>query len=100
MWATARGIAAPIARMTDAMRRLAGGDLSTEMPGVGRSDEIGGMAAAVQVFKDEALEKGKLEVKTDRRRANRPKSERGRTEAERAVGRRATGGRSIERGSH
>ena len=32
MWATARGIAAPIARMTDAMRRLAGGDLSTEIP--------------------------------------------------------------------
>ena len=44
------------------MRRLAGGDLSTEIPGVGRSDEIGGMAAAVQVFKDAAAEKGNLEA--------------------------------------
>jgi methyl-accepting chemotaxis protein len=84
MWATARGIAAPIARMTEAMRRLAGGDLSTEIPGVGRSDEIGGMAAAVQVFKDEALEKGKLEVEAVATRQS-TESERGRTEAERAV---------------
>jgi methyl-accepting chemotaxis protein len=84
MWATARGISAPIARMTEAMRRLAGGDLSTEIPGAGRSDEIGGMAAAVKVFKDAAAEKGDLETEaaTARRSAD---SERGRVEAERAA---------------
>ena len=44
-------ISGPIRRMTDAMRRLAGHDLTVEVPGVGRSDEIGAMATAVQVFK-------------------------------------------------
>ena len=47
-----RGISVPITRMTSAMRRLADHDLSAVVPGVGRGDEIGGMAAAVQVFKD------------------------------------------------
>src|SRR5262249_30496266 len=45
-------VAQPITRMTLAMQQLAEGDLTTEVPGVGRGDEIGGMAAAVQVFRD------------------------------------------------
>ncbi len=51
-----RGISGPIAKMTAAMRRLAANDLDVTVPGVGRGDEIGAMASAVQVFKDSAIE--------------------------------------------
>ena len=60
-WIVGNGIAGPIARMTASMRTLAGGDTSVEIPGTDRSDEIGEMAGAVQVFKDNAIEKTKLE---------------------------------------
>jgi methyl-accepting chemotaxis protein len=48
----AKGIIAPIVRMTGIMQRLAGGELEHEIPSLGRKDEIGAMAAAMQVFKD------------------------------------------------
>ncbi len=51
----ARGITRPIVAMTGAMGRLAGGDLETHIPEQGRKDEIGGMADAVQVFKDNMI---------------------------------------------
>ena len=44
----------PITRMTGAMRGLADGDLSVTVPGEGRRDEIGQMAAAMAVFRDNA----------------------------------------------
>jgi methyl-accepting chemotaxis protein len=46
---------------TNAMTKLAAGDTSVAVPGCGRRDEIGTMAAALQVFKDIAVEKQKLE---------------------------------------
>jgi methyl-accepting chemotaxis protein len=49
-----RGIARPITAMTDTMSRLAKGDHGVEVPGRGRGDEIGSMAGAVQVFKENA----------------------------------------------
>jgi methyl-accepting chemotaxis protein len=51
----ARLIARPIGGMTQAMVKLAGGDKSVAVPGVGRGDEIGRMADAVQVFKESML---------------------------------------------
>ena len=60
-WTTARGISLSISGMTTAMNRLAGGDLAVETPGLSRRDEIGAMAAAVEVFKQNALERGRLE---------------------------------------
>jgi len=45
----------PIQRLTGAMSRLADGDLDTEVPYLGRKDEVGDMAAAMQVFKDNAV---------------------------------------------
>ncbi len=45
----------PIQRMTEAMAHLASGDNAVEVPGTGRADEIGAMAGAVQVFKDNAI---------------------------------------------
>jgi methyl-accepting chemotaxis protein len=45
-------VSRPIGRMTTAMRQLADHDLTTQIEGVGLTNEIGQMAAAVQVFKD------------------------------------------------
>ncbi|HYF84910.1 methyl-accepting chemotaxis protein [Azospirillum sp.] len=53
-------IASPIVAMTAAMSRLAGGDRSVEVPGVGRGDEVGAMAEAVDVFKRNAIEADRL----------------------------------------
>ncbi|BBE74197.1 HAMP domain-containing methyl-accepting chemotaxis protein [Oharaeibacter diazotrophicus] len=58
------GVSRPLSRMEDAMRRLAHGDLSVEVPHVGRADEIGAMAAAVQVFRDNGLERARLEAES------------------------------------
>jgi methyl-accepting chemotaxis protein len=51
----ARGVIQPITRMTRVMERLAGGELESEIPSLGRKDEVGAMAGAVQVFKENAL---------------------------------------------
>ena len=50
-----RGITQPVAAMTSAMEELAGGNLEIDIPAQDRSDEIGEMAQAVQVFKENAL---------------------------------------------
>jgi methyl-accepting chemotaxis protein len=55
MFFVARSIAGPVIDMTEAMERLANGDKSVEIPAIGRSDEIGHMAGAVQIFKDNAI---------------------------------------------
>ncbi len=47
-----RSIATPIKAMTEAMRQLATRDMSATIPAQGRTDEVGQMAASVQVFKD------------------------------------------------
>ena len=72
------GIAKPVAAMTAAMRRLAGGDNTIEVPAAGRKDEIGQMAAAVTHFKEAALAKDRLESDSARQRAltERERSER------------------------
>jgi methyl-accepting chemotaxis protein len=57
----ARRVSVPLSRMSDVMRQLAGGDRSVDVPCIGRVDEIGEMAASVQVFKDNAIEKERLE---------------------------------------
>jgi methyl-accepting chemotaxis protein len=57
----ARGIARPINAMTGAMGELAQGRLETEIPARSRRDEIGAMAAAVGVFKENAQAVRRLE---------------------------------------
>jgi methyl-accepting chemotaxis protein len=69
-----RGIATPIVNMTDTMSRLASGDKSVEIPGIERKDEIGEMADAVQVFRDNMIETERLaeaEKKSQAERAAR-----------------------------
>src|SRR5438270_9270929 len=50
----------PILDLTASMAQLAGGDVSAEIPGLDRSDEIGAMASAVGVFKDNKIEADRL----------------------------------------
>ncbi|WP_246730524.1 methyl-accepting chemotaxis protein [Methylobacterium sp. 2A] len=62
-------ISRPIQRMTAAMSKLAEGDTGTPVPHIGRHDEIGAMATAVQVFKDNMIRARALEVEAARARA-------------------------------
>jgi methyl-accepting chemotaxis protein len=73
----AKGITAPIGGMTGAMTKLAGGELETEVPSLSNKDEVGAMAKAVQVFKDNALKVKALEEeqKAAEARAAREKRE-------------------------
>jgi methyl-accepting chemotaxis protein len=55
-WFIGAGIAGAIAKLTTSMRELAAGNKQIDVPGLGRKDELGGMASALQVFKDAAIE--------------------------------------------
>jgi methyl-accepting chemotaxis protein len=55
-------IVRPVAGMTTAMDKLAAGDVNAEIPSRDRSDEIGAMAKAVDVFKQNAIERIRLET--------------------------------------
>jgi len=52
----------PILALSSTMGELASGNIEAIVPGTDRSDEIGGMAAAVQVFKEQAQEVKRLET--------------------------------------
>ena len=54
------GSLAPLRRLTDAMLRLADGDLSTEIPANDAANEVGEITSAVQVFKHHAIEADSL----------------------------------------
>ena len=69
-----RKLLTPIRRMTDVMGQLARHDLTCVVEGVGRRDEIGLMAAAVQVFKDSMIEGDRL--KEEQEEARRRSAER------------------------
>lgn len=73
-WALIRSVSQPIGRMTEAMTRLGQGDKTIEVIGTERRDEIGGMAKALQVFKDTAIEAERLaaeEAKAQEQRTKR-----------------------------
>ena len=61
-WMIARGITIPVNDMTGAMVKLAGGDNTVAIPALGNKDEIGEMAKAVQVFKQNAIDKLRMEA--------------------------------------
>jgi len=65
---TARLIARPIVAITKAMTRLAKNDLSVDVSGIERKDEIGRMAKAVEIFKVNALQRIKLEKESEKTR--------------------------------
>ncbi|SFG79291.1 methyl-accepting chemotaxis protein [Methylobacterium gossipiicola] len=70
LYTVLRGVLAPLGAITQMMRRLADGDVAQPVPGLGRGDEIGGMAASVQVFKDNMIRTRQLEEETALARAS------------------------------
>ena len=62
-WTIGRSISTPLAQLGARMQDLAAGRLDGEIPGIGRGDEIGAMAATVQIFKDNAVRIRGLEQK-------------------------------------
>ncbi len=82
----ARSIVRPLVGMTDTMSALAGGDLEIEVPAKDRGDEIGRMAAAVQVFKDAAIDKRAADEAERARLDAERRAEAVRREREAAIG--------------
>jgi methyl-accepting chemotaxis protein len=60
IWIVAYRVVRPLTGMAAVMRRLADGDRSVEVPSLARQDEIGDMAAAVAVFRDNAVKAERL----------------------------------------
>ena len=61
VWYGAGALARPVAGLTQVMRRLADGDTSVEVAMDDRKDEIGEMASAVETFRENAIERQRLE---------------------------------------
>ncbi|WP_420348778.1 methyl-accepting chemotaxis protein [Pelagibius sp.] len=70
-----RSVTGPIARTTEQVKVLASGDLSIEIDGAARRDELGDMARAVQIFKDQGIEADRQsqERKRERERGEQEK---------------------------
>ncbi|WP_249138244.1 methyl-accepting chemotaxis protein [Phenylobacterium montanum] len=84
-WIANGKVAKPLVRLGERMKRLAAGDLSIQIEGQARADEVGDMAKAVQVFKDNALKAQTMEAEarslrdqaeTQRQAAERERAER------------------------
>lgn len=65
---TRRRAIRPLGDMTEAMTRMASGDLKDEPPHLARQDEIGAMAKALAVFRDAGLAKRQLETEAEEAR--------------------------------
>jgi methyl-accepting chemotaxis protein len=55
-WLFARSVSRPIDRLTSGMKALAAGDLAVEIKGADKTDELGEMAQAVEVFRANAIQ--------------------------------------------
>jgi methyl-accepting chemotaxis protein len=64
----ARRISNPILRITQSMQQLAAGETDKAIPYAGRRDEIGQMAASVEVFRQNAIARAKLEGEAESNR--------------------------------
>jgi len=76
----------PVGRLTNAMMELSGGDLSIDIPGAKRGDEIGAMARAVEIFREAAIRNRQLEEEAT---ASREEAERDRAELQQRAEREA-----------
>ncbi|ADU12160.1 methyl-accepting chemotaxis protein [Asticcacaulis excentricus] len=63
-----RGVSVPIARMSDVMKALSGGQADVKVPNLGERNEIGQMAASVEVFRDGLIRNRALEVEAAKAR--------------------------------
>ncbi|MFN4275225.1 MAG: methyl-accepting chemotaxis protein [Ferrovibrio sp.] len=76
----------PITRITSVMNTLAKGDISVDVSGKERRDEIGEMAQAVQVFKDNMIAREQAEAQITQQREESEKRRLEREARERAAG--------------
>ncbi len=75
--AIALSIVRPLRLIEAAMRSLAGGDTSLEVPCAGRADEIGDMAQAVVVFKQNAERVARMQIEHEMVRKEAEEASRG-----------------------
>jgi len=61
MLAVSRRVITPLHRIRDAMLKVAGGDLGVDSGYLDRKDEIGALAGALETFKQQAIDKLKIE---------------------------------------
>ncbi|CAA7620935.1 methyl-accepting chemotaxis protein [Magnetospirillum sp. SS-4] len=61
MLISTKGVAQPIRMIVAALQRLAQGDLTTEVVGASRRDEVGDIARTMQVFKDNMIRNRQME---------------------------------------
>ncbi|WP_279479382.1 methyl-accepting chemotaxis protein [Aureimonas sp. SK2] len=87
MWISAKGITTPLSALRSRMGDLAAGKLETEVVGQDRGDEVGGMARAVQVFKEAAIQNRRLEAEAAAARAADAARQEREAEAERVKAR-------------
>jgi len=59
-----KGISRPMTAMCNAMRKLAAGNFEVVLPGLGRKDELGEMAGAVEEFKVQAIARAERDAAT------------------------------------
>ncbi|MBT3928061.1 MAG: HAMP domain-containing protein [Rhodospirillaceae bacterium] len=64
----ARSVSKPIVDMTSSMEVLAEGDKTVEIPAQDRLDEVGAMAGAVQVFKDNMIKNAEMAEREEKER--------------------------------
>ena len=62
---SARGIVGPIGAVVACLRRLADGDLSVEIAGADRKDEVGDIARAMAVFRENALDRQRIQAEQE-----------------------------------
>ncbi len=105
-WVVGRGIAKPVVQMTGVMNALASGQLQIDVPALGRKDEIGQMAEAVQTFKQNAVENQELQrrqaemtrqAEEDQRNARLNLADRFESEVSQSLGEMATTSRDMTR---
>ena len=61
-WLIGRAISKPVVGLCAGMRELAEGNFQVVLPGLGRGDEVGDMAQAVETFKVKAEQKARAEA--------------------------------------
>ena len=80
VWIVWMRVVRPVDALSATMMVLADGNLEVEIPNADRNDEMGDMAKSVQIFKDNAIERRRLETEQreaeERERARREEEER------------------------
>ena len=65
LWTMHRGVTRPIAKLAALTTRLAGGELSEEIPAARSHDEVGALASALSIFRDSMLQAERLTAERD-----------------------------------